>query len=139
MREAFENPANGHVEVMPRLPWLKALVAGPLFFALRGAWAHALIALPLWAGGWCIIVLGFSALFSMLGASSPPTPKRGPAAVAWTDLLVYWPVILGAAIHASLARRIVRKVYLRRGWRTVQPNSYPQPVHPRAKRIEPSF
>lgn len=134
MREAFENPANGHVELMPRLPWLKALLAGPLFFALRGAWAHALIAFPLWIGGWGVITLALVAVLSVLGVSEGAGPKRPPVSLGGE-----WLLILGAAIHASLARRIVRKAYLRRGWRAVGARPQPGHVQLSARRIEPTL
>lgn len=43
----FRNPANGYVEEA-HSPWLWALLVAPIYFALRGAWAHAIIGLFTW-------------------------------------------------------------------------------------------
>jgi hypothetical protein len=42
----FKNPSNGYVEESST-PWLWALLFGPIYFAIKGAWAHVLISLVL--------------------------------------------------------------------------------------------
>lgn len=42
----FKNPANNYVEELTA-PWLWTLLFGPLYFASRGVWSHALISLVL--------------------------------------------------------------------------------------------
>lgn len=37
----FENPANGHIERTPIFAWLWTLLFGPIYFAIRGVWTHA--------------------------------------------------------------------------------------------------
>ena len=40
----FENPANGHVESSSSsLSWLWVLLFGPLYWAFRGVWRHAVV------------------------------------------------------------------------------------------------
>lgn len=42
----FKNPANGYEETVSR-PFLWALLFGPIYFAVKGVWLHAVIALVL--------------------------------------------------------------------------------------------
>ena len=38
----FQNPANGYIERV-NLPFLWTLLFGPIYFAVRGVWTHAVV------------------------------------------------------------------------------------------------
>lgn len=122
MRESFRNPSNGYVEQMPRLPWLKALAFGPFFFALRGAWLHAVIAIPLWAGGLAVLASLISIGFFVIKGGSSADVERGMIFFA-----TWLPLLLAAVVHAGLARGAIRKTYLRKGWILAGPTARGEP------------
>lgn len=57
MHLKFENPVNGYVEESS-LHWLWALLFGPIYFASKGIWTHAVISFLLagitWGISWVI-------------------------------------------------------------------------------------
>jgi Protein of unknown function (DUF2628) len=83
MASYFMNPANGYVEKgATEFTGLWALLFGPFFFAIKGMWGHAILALVLWPIS--VIVYAFIARglvekrYRQLGwidAAEPPRPR----------------------------------------------------------------
>ena len=65
MGTKFKNPSNDYVEEAPSLAWLWALLFGPLYFAIKGVWPHALGSLVL-----AIVTFGISHFIYFFFANS---------------------------------------------------------------------
>ena len=85
----FENPQNNFVEEVSA-PWLWTLLFGVFYFMIKGIWTHVFV----------IALLVFFS-FALLGP--------GGALLA----LPAW------ALYAFAANDIVRKHYLRKGWKEI--------------------
>lgn len=94
MARVFENPANGFRQEVSASATLGALVLGPIYFALVGAWA--------WAAAEFLIAI---ALILSLGAFG-------------VLLSVLFQLIL-----SLLAQKIASENYLKKGWREVFPGN----------------
>jgi hypothetical protein len=83
----YQNPANGYRESVTPLSMLGALLLGPIWFALQGLWAHALILL--------LLVMLFSGFF-----------------LFWPLLLLVW-LLYAVAAPWLLSRAYLRKGWQR--------------------------
>ncbi|CAE6816018.1 hypothetical protein R69927_00429 [Paraburkholderia domus] len=101
MDRTFENPLNGHKQTVGIVNMLLAILFGPIYFAIAGAWAWALVEFLLAA-----------LLYASLGA---------PA----TLLVVPMQFVIGLGAGAILAKK-----YLARGWREVGNTSSPHAQGP---------
>ena len=50
----FKHPLNGYIEEISSVAWLWVLLFGPLYWAVKGVWSHAIIQLVLY-----FFVIGF--------------------------------------------------------------------------------
>ena len=89
----YENPNNGYRERVGFRSFLGALLLGPIYYALKGAWGHAIV------HGIGVFLL-FGLTVSTFGLGLPL-------------LLVWW------GLYALPAPWIAGKQYLRSGWRQV--------------------
>jgi hypothetical protein len=94
MGRVFENPANGFRQEVGASATLGAVVLGPIYFALVGAWGWALAEFLIS----CSLILGLGA-FGVL------------------------PAILFQLCVALLAQKIAVESYLKKGWREVSADS----------------
>jgi hypothetical protein len=60
----FRNPSNGYIEHVS-VPFLWTMLFGPLYFAVRGVWGHAIISFFL-----AVLTVGLSWLFYPFAARS---------------------------------------------------------------------
>ena len=65
MGTKFKNPSNDYIEEASSLAWLWALLFGPLYFAIKGVWPHALGSLVL-----AIVTFGISHFIYFFFANS---------------------------------------------------------------------
>ena len=84
---SFRNPSNGYRESVTPLSIFGALMLGPIWFALQGVWAHALIHL-----------LGVLALSSFF--------------LFWPFLIVFW-VLYALLAPVLLSRSYLRRGWQR--------------------------
>lgn len=85
----FEHPQNGHRERVSRLGHLWALLFGPFYFVIKGAWKHV---------GILLLVFAFGFIFGDTGS---------------LIIMITW---LGYAVAAPW---VVADNYRRRGWHEI--------------------
>lgn len=95
----YENPANGYREEVSRISILWAVLFGFFYFAIKGAWAYALLAFliaPVSAAAWFIVFV--------------LTKSNGLGLIA---AFAVW------LAYAWAAPDVIGRRYLRAGWRQV--------------------
>jgi uncharacterized oligopeptide transporter (OPT) family protein len=98
----FENPANGYVEGA-NLPALWALLCGPAYFLAKGVWQHTAL----------FMLLVYQVVFAIVFTEYKPDEQISLPGIAVGTFILSSPIFV---IYACLAKNIVRRHYLRKGW-----------------------
>jgi hypothetical protein len=118
----FENPANGYVETC-RVPFLWALIFGPLYFVLKGVWRHVILYFivngALISGSWFFAFFGaMASTGSVYLLGEPDGHLLRPVPIA--SFIVPAALILPFLFYPFIAGGIVRRHYLRMGWTEIE-------------------
>lgn len=116
----FQHPVNGYVEHCS-VPFLWALIFGPLYFVLKGIWRHVVLYFTV-----NFVLISFSWAFALgVGAAtegavttfSDMDGRSWHAPIAL--IVIIAALILPFLFYPFIASGIVRRHFLRQGWHEV--------------------
>ena len=118
----FEHPTNGYVETCS-MPFLWALIFGPLYFLLKGIWRHVVLYFVvnsiLIAAWWMLAIAAISATSFLAVYASGRNPETLTNLALIATTIVPVGLVAPFLIYPFLATGIVRRHILRQGWSEV--------------------
>ena len=118
----FQNPANGYVDNCS-VPFLWALIFGPLYFVLKGIWRHVVLyfvvnMVLIWLSLALASGSGLIATFVLSQFATQPAVAQNTALIAISVMVMA--LIAPFLIYPFIAGGIVRRHYMRMGWNQVE-------------------